>query len=200
MIVKDIKEIRLFDNVEFRIEESENKKFIQGYALKFGLESRDLGGFREIIKKGSLDEADLSDVVAVFNHNPNYVLARKNTEVDTLELTIDDTGLFYRFEVDEEISYIKDLYRNIQKKNISKSSFAFKIAEGGDDWALIDGTYIRTISKFKGIYDVSPVVSPAYNDTDSSVRTFNEFKETVKENQTVELNNLNELKLRLLCI
>lgn len=149
--MKNIKEVRLFENIEYRTVQEEDRKYIEGYALKFGIESKDLGGFKEIIERSALDHADLSDVVALFNHNPNYVLARKNSDVDTLQLLVDDTGLFYRFEVDEEVSYIKDLYLNIRKGNISKSSFAFRINEDGQKWEKRSTDYLRTITSFKGI-------------------------------------------------
>ena len=179
--MKNIKEVRLFENIEYRTVQEEDRKYIEGYALKFGIESKDLGGFKEIIERSALDNADLSDVVALFNHNPNYVLARKNADVDTLQIIVDDTGLFYRFEVDEEVSYIKDLYLNIRKGNISKSSFAFRINEDGQKWEKRSTDYLRTITGFKGIYDVSPVTVPAYDDTFSGVRAFNEYKETLIE-------------------
>ncbi|NHE57962.1 HK97 family phage prohead protease [Cyclobacterium plantarum] len=166
-----MKEIRTFSNIEFRTLEENESKYIQGYALKFDTLSKDLGGFYETINRQAInDTTDLSDVVALFNHNPLYVLARKSNDVDTLELKVDDTGLYYKFEIDEEISYHKDLFRNIQKGNISKSSFAFKVNDNGESWEKRDDKYIRTITSFKGIYDVSPVTNPAYEDT--SVRNF----------------------------
>lgn len=171
------KEIRTIDNIEFRAIEEDNKKFISGYALTFGKLSRDLGGFFETIEREAInDSTDLSNVVALFNHNPMYLLARKSEDVNTLELTVDSTGLFYRFEVDMEISYHKDLFLNIKRKNISKSSFAFSLPSdgSGEKWEKRDGQYIRTITKFKSIVDVSPVVTPAYEDT--SVRNFDDIK------------------------
>jgi len=192
------KEIRTFEDIEFRASEEDGKKYVSGYALKFDTLSKDLGGFYETINRSAIsDDTDLSDVVALFNHDPSFVLARKNAEVDTLEIKVDDTGLHYRFEVDEEISYIKDLYRNIQKKNITKSSFAFRIAEGGDKFEKRDGKYYRNITNFKGIYDVSPVTNPAY--TDTSVRNFEEIKIELDTEEVVETKSvakLNEAKLK----
>ena len=182
------KEIRNIDGIEFRAIEEDGKKFIEGYALKFGLESKDLGGFREVIDKGSLDEADLSDVVALFNHNNNYVLARKNADVNTLELTITDEGLSYRFEVDEEVSYVKDLYLNIRKGNISKSSFAFYLPSdgSGEKWEKRDNQYFRYITKFSKISDVSPVTNPAYDNTTSMIRSFEDVKQELDKPTEVE--------------
>lgn len=198
--MKNINEVRLFEDIEYRAIENDGIKYIEGYALKFGIESKNLGGFREIIQAGALDNADLSDVVALFNHSPNYVLARKNDKVNTLELKVDAVGLFYRFEVDEEVSYIKDLYINIRKGNISKSSFAFKINEGGDRWEKRDTDYLRTITSFKGIYDVSAVTVPAYDDTYSGIRAFKEYQDTLPDVQGLKVDSMNANKLRLLSI
>ncbi|SIS88662.1 HK97 family phage prohead protease [Belliella pelovolcani] len=195
------KELRYIDNIEYRAIEEDGKKYIRAYALKFNTLSKDLGGFFETIDRSAINEdTDLSDVVALFNHNANYVLARKNDSVDTLEIKVDDTGLFYSFEVDEEISYIKDLYRNIQKGNINKSSFAFNISEGGDKWEKRDNKYFRTITSFKGIYDVSVVTNPAYEDT--SIRNFDSIKDELdKVEETVEINyNKYENKLKIISI
>lgn len=197
------KEIRNFDNIEFRSFEEDGKKYIEGYALKFNQESKDLGGFIEIIESRSIDEnTDMSDVVALFNHNMNYVLARKNNEVDTLKIEVDEVGLKYRFEVDNEISYIKDLHRNIEKKNITKSSFGFYLSNdgSGERWEKRDNKYYRHITHFKKIVDVSPVTNPAYDNTTSTVRNFEEIKrnldnEDIKEIQD-ELNKDYEYDLK----
>ncbi|MCH7411161.1 HK97 family phage prohead protease [Belliella sp. DSM 111904] len=173
------KEIRNIEGIEFRTIEEDGKKFIEGYALKFNSESKDLGGFREVVESDSInDNTDLSDVVALFNHSNMYVLARKNKEVDTLSLEVDSTGLKYRFEVDEEISYIKDLYLNMKKGNISKSSFAFFLPSdgSGERWEKVGNEYYRYITQFKKISDVSPVTNPAYDNTTSMVRSFEEVK------------------------
>lgn len=195
------KEIRNIEGVEFRAIEEDGKKYIEGYALKFNNESKDLGGFKEIIETKSINEnTDLSDVVALFNHSSFYVLARKNDEVDTLSIEVDDTGLRYKFEVDEDISYIRDLYKNIQKKNITKSSFAFYLPTdgSGERWEKIGNQYFRYITQFKKISDVSPVTNPAYDNTSSMVRSFDDIKkeldgdvkiEDVKEEKSISIDN-----------
>src|SRR5690606_1727206 len=149
------REIRTFRDAEYRVFEEEDKKYVEGYALKFNRESRDMG-FIETIDRSAINEnTDLSDIVALFNHSENFILARRNGKANSLEITVDDTGLKYRFEVDQEISYMKDIYRLIQKGELSESSFAFRIHEGGEQWEKRDGQYYRNITSFKGIYDVS---------------------------------------------
>jgi uncharacterized protein len=177
------REIRTFNGAEYRIEQDENgKKHIEGYAFKFNRDSRDMGFIETIDKRAISENTDMTDVVALFNHNPNFILARKNNNVDTLQITVDETGLKYRFEVDTEISYIKDLQRLIEKGEITESSFAFRIKDGGDKWdKRADGKYIRTILDFEGIYDVSVVTKGAYSDTKVDVRNFTKNLETKPE-------------------
>ena len=92
-------EFRSFNTFEVRaVGEGEEKQIhIQGYALNFNTLSEDLGGFRETIARGALDECDLSNVVLNFNHNNNMILARnnKNEGIGSLNLSIDDKGLFF---------------------------------------------------------------------------------------------------------
>ncbi|MBS9525919.1 HK97 family phage prohead protease [Litoribacter alkaliphilus] len=183
-----MKEIRTFQNVEFRTFEEEGKKYIEGYALKFQKDSRDMG-FIEVIDRNAInDSTDLSDIVALFNHKEDYILARRNSKVNTLEILVDETGLKYRFEVDEDISYIRDLYKLIKKGEISESSFAFRINEDGEKWEKRgDGKYIRTITSFKGIYDVSVVTKGAYQDTPVDVRKFEDIENTLINEGSTDL-------------
>lgn len=185
------KEIRNIEGIEFRTIEDNGQKFIEGYALKFNNESKDLGGFREIIEERSINQdTDLSDVVALFNHSNMYVLARKNKEVNTLELTVDEVGLKYRFEVDEEISYVRDLYLNMKKGNISKSSFAFYLPMdgSGERWEKRDNQYYRYITQFKKISDVSPVTNPAYDNTTSMIRSFDQIRNELDKTTVISTN------------
>ncbi|MBC6365791.1 HK97 family phage prohead protease [Algoriphagus sp. AK58] len=187
-------EKRYINNSEFRFTEEGDKKYIEGYALVFDSESKDLGGFIEVIDRSSINEStDLSDVVALINHDSNFVLARKNEEANTLFLQVDEKGLKYRFEIDEEISYQKDLYRNVMKGNLSKSSFAFTLPRNGsgEKWEKrTDGKYIRTIKQFASIQDVSVVTNPAYHNTVSLSRSFEEIKKEFEESKNE--SNLNE--------
>lgn len=161
-------------------EGDEKKTHIQGYALKFEKLSENLGGFRELIHKGALDGCDMSDVVFDFNHDFNKVLARNNKSDGTtgsLSLTVDDTGLFFD-AVPTDTSYSRDLIENMRNGVVNKCSFIFNIdwsdPDAQDwDWDLKGerGYDLRTINKFKSISDVSVVVFPAYESTETTVYT-----------------------------
>ena len=56
----------------------DGKKKLTGYALKWGVRYN-MGWFTEEIAREALKEADLTDVRALLNHDPNMVLAMKLT-------------------------------------------------------------------------------------------------------------------------
>ena len=60
-----------------------------------------------------------------------------------------------------------DVLEDIRCGNLSKCSFAFTIPDidGAQKWEKIDGVYHRDIFQIDGIYDLSIVVNPAYEQT-----------------------------------
>ncbi|WP_371017390.1 HK97 family phage prohead protease [Pseudalkalibacillus sp. JSM 102089] len=177
------KEIRtLTMPVEVRADEESGTNYIVGYALKFNSESNDLGGFVEIIEPGALDGADMSDVRALFNHSADKVLARSKS--GTLKLEVDEIGLKYTI-APPDTTYARDLMESMQRKDIDQSSFAFTLnwMEGDDDIEYDEARdiYIRTIKKFRKIWDVSVVTYPAYEKTESVVgqRSLDNYKNEV---------------------
>lgn len=92
-----MKEIRNCNKSEIRNLET---RTVEGYAVVFDSLSNDLGGFNEIISRNALDGVlEKSDVFCLLNHdNSRGILARSNKGQGSLELTIDDKGLKYRFE------------------------------------------------------------------------------------------------------
>ena len=165
------KEIRTLKMpIELRAaEDNENKQYIVGYALRFNSESDDLGGFIEKIDPNALNGTDMSDVRALFNHDPSHVLARNKS--GTLKLEIDELGLKYIIDP-PDTTFARDLMHSMQRGDIDQSSFAFSINySDGDEWEYNESRdiYIRTIKKFNTISDVSIVTYPAYRSTESVV-------------------------------
>ena len=160
----ELRDVRINDSVlEVRTLEDSNKQVIRGYALKFNRPSEDMG-FTEYLNERSLDDADMSNVVALLNHDSNYVLGRSGKN---LKLEVDKTGLFFEIEPNDT-SYARDLMENMRVGIIDKCSFAFSIAKNGDEWVEDEnGRYVRTINKIDRLFDVSIVTSPAYDDTEA---------------------------------
>lgn len=155
----------------------ENSRTVEGYALVFNSLSKDLGSFREVIVPESLEGViERSDIMALLNHdNSRGILARSRFGKGSLSLEIDEVGLKYRFEA-PKTALGDELLEYLRRNDITSSSFAFTVSE--DNWKKeSDGTYIRTITKFNKLFDVSPVYEPAYDATSVVCARFEEVKE-----------------------
>ena len=188
------KERRFNNEIEVR-ELEDGTKTISGYAIVFNSESNDLGGFREVIKPGSLTGADMSDVVALFNHDSNIPLGRVP---GTLKLQTTKKGLRYEI-IPPDTQAARDLMTSIERGDVKGSSFGFTIAE--DEWKEPDergDAWMRYIYKFDRIFDVSPVVYPAYSATDTSVarRELGTIRDK-KEREETEQLELERQKIKL---
>jgi len=147
---------------------------VRGYAALFNTRSEDLGwaghSFYEVIEPWAFDGLDYEGVVALFNHDQNLPLARCGAGLD---LGVDTRGLWYEFEL-PDTSAGRDLRELLTRGIVSQSSFAFTVAEDGQDWQeeeVLGGTVVtRTIKQISALYDVSLVTSPAYADTSVALR------------------------------
>lgn len=165
-------------NVELR--QTDDGATIVGLAAVFDKLSENLGGFREQIMPGAFDDADMSDVRGLFNHDPNFVLGR--TRSDTLELEITKKGL--RFEINlPDTATIRDLVLEpIKRGDVDQASFGFIVAPGGATFdENEDGVLIRSITKFQRIFDVSPVTFPAFQDTNVGEASFRSWQQETQD-------------------
>lgn len=168
-----MKEIRS-NETEFRL--IPENRIITGYALKFNKESQDLGGFVEVIDSNALvGVLERSDILALLNHDDSKVLARSTNLKGTLSLEIDKIGLKYSFNAPNTPNG-NEVYDAIQRGDLRNSSFAFTVTDSGQQWERRGEKYIRKITQFDLLYDVSPVFRPAYLDTTSAIRSLDVLK------------------------
>lgn len=164
------------DNIEEEVvvDNVEEERIIEGYAIVFNELSEDLGGFREMIMPEAVTQEliDKSDIYYLFNHSDNSIpLARCNHGVGSLELTIDDKGLKYRFNC-----LNTEFYQLVQRGDLSKSSFAFSLPKdgSGEIWEKSqEYNYVRKIVKIEQLFDCSAVLVPAYSQTELYARNLN---------------------------
>lgn len=182
-----MKEIRKLD-MQFRAEPNDEEKMeIKGYAAVFN--SPETYGYTEVISERAFDEADMSDVVLRYNHNDSFmVLAR--TRNKSLQLNVDEKGLFIDATLQNDISDHKDIFNAIKSGLIDKQSFAFVVDEDEYDY----DTDTRTITKIGKVYDVSVVDQPFYNATDVSVAR-SENDEFMEKRNELRQEHENKLKL-----
>jgi HK97 family phage prohead protease len=167
--------------VESRSEDGTDRQWIVGYAAKFGVNSLELEGqFVERLDPGAFGivaerrgRKRPLETRALWNHDPNYPLARFP---GTLRMHVDEVGLRYEFPV-PDTSYGRDLAANIEAGIVRGSSFSFQVAPGGEAWSVEDGRSIRTVTKIDSLIDVGPVTFPAYPDADVKVaqRSYDQY-------------------------
>jgi HK97 family phage prohead protease len=143
---------------------------IVGYAAVFDRLSEDLGGFVEKIAPGSfkrtLSRGD--DCAALFNHDPNLVLGRRSA--GTLTVIEDSVGLRFTISVNLEDPQARSVASMIERRDVIASSFGFDTSEA--TWGETpDGYPLRTIHEIAKLWDVAPVVFPAYPDTEVLARS-----------------------------
>lgn len=184
----DIERRAFDDGVEVRAS-GDGKNKLTGYALKWGVRYN-MGWFTEEISREALREADLSDVRALLNHDPNMVLGR--TKSGTLKLEQDGTGL--RYEIDlPDTQAARDLSVSIQRGDISQSSWGFTLrgddSDNGDEWKRENGKDHRVIKRVGRVFDVSPVTFPANPDTSVAKRSLEMRHEAATEQSKIDEEN-----------
>ena len=162
-------------------ETGDERRTVTGYAAVFNSPSEDMG-FIEYIEPGAFRDAIAkSDVRALFNHDPNLILAR--TASGTLQISEDEKGLRYQFEI-PNTTFGNDFRIMLDRGDVSQSSFSFTVKDQvWEEKKKPDGSmqYTRRIQKVERLYDVSPVTYPAYPDTEVALRSLD--KKAPKEEE-----------------
>lgn len=169
---------------------------IEGYALKFNTLSQPLMGgyFVETLDSHCLDDTDMSNVVATFNHDESKLLGRSGVN---LTLEKDKVGL--RFKIDlPNTTLANDVLEEVRMGILSQCSFAFTMPDDkADVWERSnedDAEYKRTVLAIDKLYDVSIVTTPAYEDT--NVEVGSRSKQAVEKLKDKSLTKVRELKRR----
>jgi HK97 family phage prohead protease len=169
----------------------EGRRSIGGYAAVFNRLSQNLGGFVERVDPSFFNKSrgdGWPDVIARYNHDDAFLLGTTNGR--TLRLSLDSTGLDYETDPPQARADILEL---VERGDIHKSSFAFRVYPNGDDWGLSEQGYpMRTLLSGQ-LVDVAPVTQPAYLDTEAGLRSLaSRFEAEVEEVRS--LAQANELR------
>lgn len=141
---------------------------LKGYAAVFNSRSYDLGGFTEVIAPGAFDKvlAGGPDVIATALDHEG-IIGRSSS--NTLRLGVDERGLWYEVDLPDTQAG-RDVAVLVERGDVRGSSFGFHVPLGGDDLEEKDGTVLRTVKEVDRLRDVGPVVNPAYEATEVSLR------------------------------
>ena len=175
--------------------DSENGAYITGRPIVFESKTN-LGCCDEIIRAGALDDADLSDVRFLINHNTDMIpLARykEGFKNSTMQIQTDKDGLVMRVNLDIENNQdARALYSAVQRGDVSGMSFMFTI--DSDEWEGLETDHpTRYINKIGYVAEVSAVTFPAYEQTEISARdkkAVEEARKALQKNDNVELEKL----------
>jgi uncharacterized protein len=166
---------RYYEIQELRAAEpgEDGKYIIDGYAIVYEQRTNVGDYFQEIIKRGALDGADMTDVPLFIHHNGRKIplaRSRNNNGNSTMTLTPDEKGLYFEAELDVENNVeAKALYSSIKREDISGMSFSFRVDE--EKWTDLDTDLpTREIYKFAKIYEISALWSPQYEGTNINAR------------------------------
>lgn len=187
------------------VKEDDGKLIIEGYPIVFesevliGDEER---GFYEVIDKNALDMSAFKDCCLKYNHeNSTLILARVRNK--SLQLSIDDKGVFMHAELQSNVSQHRDVYNLVKSGLLDKMSFGFIIK---DQQVSRSGKLPkRRITKISKVLECSIVDTPAYSETSVYARSLEmveqeiatiEQQESEKRNSEVELEKL-KTKIRL---
>lgn len=160
------------------VEYDEENRNISGYGVVFHSDSvpmyiwDDRHGIVEVIERitpQSMENTDMSDVISAYNHNFDKILGR--TSSNTLRLDIDEKGIFYRVDT-PDTTYANDLLVSVQRGDVKGASFVFSMdwEEGYEIKERADGILEATPKKITKMYEIGPVVSPAYPATTAQNR------------------------------
>ena len=164
---------RRFYNCEMRAVPTESGSLISGRPIVYDSVT-DLGFFDEVIDFGALDEADLTDVRFLVNHNTDMIplaRSRRNNGNSTMTLTVVPEGMDMEAVVDtENNATARELKSAIDREDLSGMSFMFSIDD--EEWENLDSDHpTRHIKKIGSVVEVSAVTFPAYDATSINARS-----------------------------
>ena len=189
---------------------------IEGRPIVFGVRSVNLTPWSstrkvyEVLEPGCISRELLqkSDVVLNLNHNSDVVNVlgryRNNPDKDTLTLELRGDGIDCRCDL-PKTNNANDTLELIRRGDITGMSFAFQDdyedTENGVSYErtndVEDGTevWLRHVKKITGLYDVSIVTHPAYEQTSVGTREASEaIDKAIEEQLKRECNDDEEAK------
>lgn len=151
--------LHIDDALEFR-DENDNS-IVRGYGAVFN-KTADLGRFTEEIMPGAFDSVlHDHDVVFVFQHNTDNILARSSS--GTLRYGVDERGLWYEASL-PNTTLGNDMRELMRRGDIRANSFAF--GNVIDRSEKRNGKLHRIITKIGMLHDISLVTHPAYKEAE----------------------------------
>jgi len=171
--------------------EGKQSRTIEGTPIVFGVRSVNLTPWSEtravyeVLEKGCITPELLqrSDVILNLNHSnkvPDVLGRFRNTDKDTLQLTLNEDNMECRCDM-PNTNNANDTLELMKRGDITGMSFAFsddyQDSENGVSYERTDEktedgkeVWLRHVKRITGLYDVSIVTHPAYDQTSVGTR------------------------------
>lgn len=163
---------------------------IEGYFAVFNSNYEIAPGLSESIAPGAFDNTLSGDIRALINHDTTLVLGR--TKANTLQLRVDNHGLWGHIDINPNDTDAMNLYNRVQRGDVDQCSFGFDILNEETDFRE-DGSIHWTIKEVE-LYEVSPCTFPAYEETNIAARTKERDELIKRKNEAWKQSMLKKLK------
>lgn len=161
-------------NFEIRAEENESGHIITGRPIVYDSRT-DLGYFDEVIDRGALDGANLTDVRFLVNHDTKKIplaRSRRNNGNSTMQFSVDQFGMnldWVKLDTENNVD-ARALYSAVQRGDISGMSFMFSVDD--EEWEDLESDHpTRRIKKIGSVVEISACTFPAYDSTEINARS-----------------------------
>ena len=153
-------------SAEFQTREADGQRYIEGYFAVFNSEYWLWDDAFETIDPGAFSLETDTDVRALTNHDSTLVLGR--TTAGTLQLRIDERGLWGSILVNDRDQDAVNAYERVRRGDVTQCSFGFDILEEMIENRQ-DGSTVFHLQRVK-LYEVSVCTFPAYEETGVQAR------------------------------
>ena len=187
---------KLYTRAIIDVNENDESRVITGKAVTFDTPSQYIG-YTEYIRSSAITQEliDNSDIIMNFQHDDTRMLARWTRGKGTLSVSLKEDGVYFEFEA-PETTLGNDILWHVRHGNLTKCSFAFTISENGMHWYRDDNNeLVGEVIDIDGLYDLSIVTTPAYEDTYVNNREFDleAIKRSLDEEQSTVSEEVKEV-------
>lgn len=151
---------------DFQTRAEDGRLYIDGYFAVFNSEYWLWDRAFETIDPGAFSLETDTDVRALTNHDTTLVLGR--TTVGTLQLRVDEKGLWGTILINEKDQDAVNLYERVRRGDVSQCSFGFDILQESTEYRD-DGITVFHLQRVK-LWEVSVCTFPAYEETGVQAR------------------------------
>lgn len=153
-------------STKFETRDDSGNLSIEGYFAVFDSVYDIAPGLSESIDPGAFNNTLSGDIRALINHDTTLVLGR--TKAGTLQLRVDNHGLWGHIDINPNDTDAMNLYNRVQRGDVDQCSFGFDILSEETD-IRENGDVHFTIKEVE-LFEVSACTFPAYEDTNIKAR------------------------------